>query len=207
MGEGGGGQLITARVLLVKPGSFIEEETGIDNWLVAVKQMPEVRYADVNDRLQVERLMMSQKFGLDALQMAIHVFDERGHPLIGYEVPSGMNIWQDYLRAIRKLMEQRKACVSYGIDPYLLEMEYVANGKLRCAIRMELAPQDVLTQFVTSEKAFLLELLRAIEFLWNKLLHEYHTQSGLDIAKLRNDGEDIFIEIDSLREWVTQLPE
>ncbi|WP_413034400.1 hypothetical protein [Paenibacillus xylanilyticus] len=193
--------------MLVKPGSFIEEETGIDNWLIAVTQMPEVRYADVYDRKQVERLMMSQKFGLDALQMAIHVFDQSGHPLIGYEVPSGMNIWQDYLRAIRKLMEQGKACVSYGIDPYLLEMECLANGQLRCAIRMELDPQDVFTQFVTSEKAFLLELLRAIEFLWNKLLHEYHTQSGLDIAKPRNDGEDIFIEIDSLHEWVSQLPE
>lgn len=93
--------MIEAKILLVKPGSLIEEETGVDNWLMAVTQRPEVQYADVNDRNQVERLMMSRKFGLDALQMVIHVFDDRGQPLIGYEVPSGLNIWHDYLRAIR----------------------------------------------------------------------------------------------------------
>ncbi|QLG41918.1 hypothetical protein HW560_29875 [Paenibacillus sp. E222] len=140
-----------ARVYLAKSGSMIEEESGMDNWLVAVKQRPEVQYADVNDRIQVERLIMSRKFGLDSLQMAIHVFDEGGQPLIGYEVPSGLNIWLDYLRAIRKLMERGKACVSYGIDPYLLEMEQLAKGRLRFAIRLELDPQKILTQFITSE--------------------------------------------------------
>ncbi|WP_440117872.1 hypothetical protein [Paenibacillus sp. QZ-Y1] len=200
-------QLIKAKVFLVKPGSFIEEETGINNWLVAVTQRPEVRYADVNDRELVEQLMMSGKFGLDYLQMAIHVTDDSGQPLIGYEVPSGLNIWQDYLRAIRKLMEQGKACVSYGADPYLLEMEQLANGQLRCAIRLELVPQDILTQFITAEKAFLLELLRAVEFLWSKLLGEYQTQSELDISKTIHEGQDIFIEIESLRKWLLQLSE
>ncbi|MBT2284839.1 hypothetical protein J7E78_14945 [Paenibacillus polymyxa] len=198
--------MIKAKVLLNKPVSLIEEETGIDNWLVAVTQRPEARYADVNDRKQLERLMMGPKFGLDCLQMAIHVIDECGQSLIGYEVPSGLNIWQDYLRAIRKLMEQDKACVSYGIDPYLLELERQRNGQLRCTIRLELFPQDVLTQFITSEKLFLSELLRAIEFLWSKLLREYPSQSEFDICKPKNEGKDIFIEIESLRKWLLQLP-
>ncbi|MGG4481445.1 hypothetical protein [Paenibacillus illinoisensis] len=199
--------LIEAKILLVKPGSLIEEETGVDNWLMAVTQRPEVQYADVNDRNQVERLMMSRKFGLDALQMVIHVFDDRGQPLIGYEVPSGLNIWHDYLRAIRMLMEQGKVCVSYGIDPLLLEMEQYAYGQLRFAIRLELVPHRILTQFTIHARAFLLEILRSIEFLWFKMLHEYHPPSGLDISRPKDDGKDLFIEINALRKWVLELPE
>ncbi|MGG4127369.1 hypothetical protein ABEW19_03805 [Paenibacillus illinoisensis] len=144
--------------MLVKPGSLIEEETGTDNWLMAVTQQPEVQYADVNDRNQINRLMRSRKFGLDALQMAIHVFDDSGLPLIGYEVPSGLNIWHDYLNAIRKLMERGKVSVSYGIDPYLLEMEQYANGQLRFTIRLELVSHRILTQFTIHARTFLLEI-------------------------------------------------
>lgn len=198
--------MIEAKILLVKPGSLIEEETGVDNWLMAVTQRPEVQYADVNDRNQVERLMMSKKFGLDALQMVIHVFDDRGQ-LIGYEVPSGLNIWHDYLRAIRMLMEQGKVCVSYGIDPLLLEMEQYAYGQLRFAIRLELVPHRILTQFTIHARTFLLEILRSIEFLWFKMLHEYHPPSGLDISRPKDDGKDLFIEINALRKWVLELPE
>ncbi|MBM6386653.1 MULTISPECIES: hypothetical protein [Paenibacillus] len=199
--------LIEAKVLLVKPGSLIEEETGTDNWLIAVTQRPEVQYADVNDRNQVERLMMSRKFGLDALQMSIHVFDDRGQPLIGYEVPSGLNIWHDYLKAIRMLMEQGKVSVSYGIDPLLLEMEQYANGQIRFAIRLELVPQHILTQFTIHARTFLLEILRSIEFLWIKMLHEYHPPSVLDISRPKDDGKERFIEINALRKWVLELPE
>lgn len=199
--------LIEAKILLVKPGSLIEEETGVDNWLMAVTQRPKVQYADVNDRNQVKRLMMSRKFGLDALQMAIHVVDDSGQPLIGYEVPSGLNIWRDYLTAIRKLMEQGKVSVSYGIDPYLLEMEQYANGQLRFTIRMELVPHHILTQFTIHARTFLLEILRSIEFLWFKMLHEYHPPSGLDISRPKDDGKDLFIEINALRKWVLELPE
>lgn len=199
--------LIEAKILLVKPGSLIEEETGADNWLMAVIQRPEVQYADVNDRNQIDRLMRSRKFGLDALQMAIHVFDDRGQPLIGYEVPSGLNIWRDYLNAIRKLMEQGKVCVSYGIDPLLLEMEQYANGQIRFAIRLELVPHRLLTQFTIQARTFLLEILRSIEFLWIKMLREYPIPSGLDISRPKDDGEELFIEIDALRKWVSELPE
>ena len=199
--------MIKAKILLGKPGSLIEEETGIDNWLIAVTQQPEVQYADVNDRKQIERLMMSRKFGLDALQMAIHVFDDRGQALIGYEVPSGLNIWHDYLKAIRKWMEQGKASVSYGIDPFMLEMDQYPNGQLRFAIRLELAPRHILTQFIVHARTFLLEILRSIEFLWNKMLREHHIPSGLDISRPKDNGEGIFIEIESLRKWVSQLPE
>ncbi|MFK0520598.1 hypothetical protein ACINKY_00180 [Paenibacillus illinoisensis] len=193
--------------MLVKPGSLIEEETGSDNWLIAVTQQPEVQYADVNDRNQIDRLMRSSEFGLDALQMAIHVFDDRGQPLIGYEVPSGLNIWRDYLKAIRMLMEQGKVSVSYGIDPYLLEMEQYANGQISFAIRLELVPHRILTQFTMHARTFLLEILRSIEFLWIKMLREYPIPSGLDISRPKDDGEELFIEIDALRKWVSELPE
>ncbi|WP_127539280.1 hypothetical protein [Paenibacillus illinoisensis] len=174
---------------------------------MAVTQQPEVQYADVNDRNQINRLMRSRKFGLDALQMAIHVFDASGQPLIGYEVPSGLNIWHDYLKAIRMLMEKGKVCVSYGIDPLLLEMEQYANGQIRFAIRLELVPQHILTQFTIHARTFLLEILRSIEFLWSKMLHEYHPPSGLDISRPEDDGEELFIEIKALRKWVSELPE
>ncbi|MET3937436.1 hypothetical protein ABIC22_000248 [Paenibacillus sp. PvP094] len=157
-----------------------------DNWLMAVTQQPEVQYADVNDRNQINRLMRSRKFGLDALQMAIHVFD---------------------LKAIRMLMEQGKVCVSYGIDPLLLEMEQYANGQIRFAIRLELVPQHILTQFTIHARTFLLEILRSIEFLWSKMLHEYHPPIGLDISRPKDDGEELFIEINALRKWVLELPE
>ncbi|WP_239302770.1 hypothetical protein [Paenibacillus sp. ACRRY] len=170
-------------------------------------QQPEVQYADVNDRNQINRLMMSRKFGLDALQMAIHVFDDSGQPLIGYEVPSGLNIWHDYLKAIGKLLEQGKASVGYGIDPYLLEMEQFANGHLRFTILLELVPHHILTQFTIHARTFLLEILRSIEFLWIKMLREYPIPSGLDITRPKDDGEELFIEIDALRKWVSELPE
>lgn len=198
--------LIEAKILLVKPGSLIEEETGGDNWLIAVTKQPEVQYADVNDRNQINRLMRSRKFGLDALQMAIHVFDDRGQPLIGYEVPSGLNIWHDYLKAIRIVMEQGKVCASYGIDPLLLEMEQYTNGQIRFAIRLELVPHHILTQFTIHARTFLLEILRSIEFLWIKMLREYPIPSGLDISRPKDDGEELFIEIDALRKWVSELP-
>lgn len=104
-------------------------------------------------------------------------------------------------------MEQGKVCVSYGIDPLLLEMEQYAYGQLRFAIRLELVPHRILTQFTIHARTFLLEILRSIEFLWFKMLHEYHPPSGLDISRPKDDRKDLFIEINALRKWVLELPE
>jgi hypothetical protein len=117
--------------------------------------------------------------------------------VLGFNVPSALDLWSDYLHAIDAVIH--RGCVQrmYGIDPIFMEMELLGEGLVQFTIRNDGKPDHVFVNAKLPAVPFFLAILNAVRIFWRKL-------KCLQVNE-KNLPPNHMIDLDRLMEWIDSI--
>ncbi|MFD9627454.1 hypothetical protein [Peribacillus muralis] len=165
----------------------------------------EESYVSLDDYLKLREIFDHRKFTPEHIQMRITI-KYNNQIVVGVNVPSGLNLWSDYMVAIEQYLEGENVERLYGIDLYLMKLVSINNNLLEFSIVGDWEPVKVFAQTVLPEKEFLESILDGAEHFW-KTLFDYKVFEEKEIRKTASKEEPKLMieEIEKLREKVKIL--
>jgi hypothetical protein len=126
--------------------------------------------------------------------------------VIGEHCPSGLDLWNDYVQAIKIFLEEGNVELNYGIEPILMKMNTINNTFLNFELIDEWEPNEVYTKAALPKKDFLEALIDGVIHFWTTLhiyqvfeKRAYRKSTPKDYPQLKLN------EIDSLKKQVKNL--
>lgn len=130
---------------------------------------PELQYININNEREIKEIVIShKKFDTIYIPMTITI-SLNDSCLLGFELGSGLSIWNDYISATEELLVAGKVIQHYGIEPILLQMEMIDNNHIFLCIYDEFEPEKIYIEEIFSAKGFLSNLVSEIKNFLNKL--------------------------------------
>ncbi|CAH0276166.1 hypothetical protein [Peribacillus simplex] len=165
----------------------------------------EESYASLDDSLKLREIFDHRKFTPEHIQMRITI-KYNNQVVVGFDVPSGLDLWSDYMVAIEQYLDGENVERLYGIDPYLIKLVSINNNLLEFSIVGDWEPVEVFAQAVLPEKEFLESILDGAEHFWETLI-DYKVFEEKEIGKTTFGEEPKLMieEIEKLRKKVKTL--
>ncbi|XEC97328.1 hypothetical protein AB6A23_12690 [Paenibacillus tarimensis] len=170
-------KMIHIRPLIQRSPAQIESKFGVDDWTTCIALNPESRYVDIDNRSDMFELISDRKFSGKHLQMLFIITTDQ-EAVIGYDCPSGYNLWADLLKAAEEFASRGKTKRSYGVDPLIMEIFSVSNGTLKFTIYYELDCSKKYVDISLPSKEFMLSLTTALEHFLKIMINEYNVEVG-----------------------------
>lgn len=162
-------------------------------------------YVSLDDSLKLRGIFEHRKFTPEHIQMRITI-KYNNQIVVGVDVPSGLDLWSDYMVAIEQYLESKNVERFYGIDPYLMKLVSINNNLVDFSIVGDWEPVEVIAQAVLPEKEFLKSILDGAEHFWGTLI-KYKVFEEKELRKTTSKEEPKLMieEIEKLREKVKIL--
>jgi hypothetical protein len=155
---------------------------------------PELQYIHINNEREIKEIVISdKKFDTIYIPMTITI-SLNDSCLLGFELDSGLSIWDDYISATEELLVAGKVIQHYGIEPVLLQMEMLEKNHLFFCIYDEFKPDKRYIEEIFSAKDFLSNLVSEIKnFLYKlKSYDALERSTSCEEGRLRMEDEFSF---------------
>lgn len=130
---------------------------------------PGLQYININSEREMKEIVIShKKFDAIYIPMTITI-SLNDSCLLGFELDSGLSIWDDYISATEELLVAGKVIQHYGIEPILLRMELLEKNHIFFCIYDEFEPDKIYIEEIFSAKDFLSNLVSEIKNFLYKL--------------------------------------
>lgn len=179
--------MIEIKILIERTGSQIERKFCVNDWLMHINLNPESRYVNVDDLSDMCELKNSNDFSGKHLQMLFLIKYNQEY-VLGYDVPSGYNLWTDFLNAAEDFANYGRSKRSYGVDPLIMEMTSEGMKKLNFSIYYELDRSKKYMDVKLPSQEFMFTLASTLRDFFVKMIHEYKIDIGDDGLTMRAEN-------------------
>ncbi|WP_054024893.1 hypothetical protein [Bacillus sp. FJAT-28004] len=183
-----------AKIYLAKMRASIEKEYGA-RWGEIYTHFPEHTYIDPDNVEAVRELLNGKNFTPIHIQMTL-ILKDGNETVLGFNVPSALDLWNDYLHAIDAIIHDGCVQRMYGIDPVIMEMELLSEGLVQFKVGNEY-PDHVFVNAKLPAVPFFLAILNAVRIFWRKL--------KCLLVNEKNLPPNNVIDFDRLMEWIDSL--
>lgn len=132
-------------------------------------ECPREKYIGLNESSKLKDYFTHKDFTPEYIQMLVTI-QHNDKVLVGIDGLSGLDLWEDYLTAIKQYTEKYNAEVMYGMDPVTLKLTSIENKLVHFLIIDDWEPKQIYAEAVIPEKEFLEALLTEVEHFWELLL-------------------------------------
>ncbi|MFS0762292.1 hypothetical protein ABC374_02405 [Peribacillus sp. 1P06PB] len=140
----------------------------ISTYLVEISEGEE-SYISLDDSLRLREVFDHHKFTPEHIQMHIMI-QFNNQIVIGNDIPSGLNLWDDYIVGIEKFLNGENVEIPYGIDPYLMKLISINSNSLELSIVGDWEPVKVFAQDILPKRELFTAILDGAEHFWNTLI-------------------------------------
>ncbi|KMY49757.1 hypothetical protein [Peribacillus loiseleuriae] len=176
----------------------------ISTFLVKTSEGEE-SYISLDDSLKLRELFEHRKFTPEHIQMHVMI-QYNDQIVVGNDIPSGLDLWTDYIVGIEQYLEGENVEIPYGIDPYLMKLISINSNLLELSIEGEWEPVEVFAQAALPKREFLEALLDGATHFWNTLNdYKVFKEKNTKHATPKEYPKLMIEEIEELREKVKIL--
>lgn len=140
----------------------------ISTFLVEMSEGEE-HYISLDDSLKLRGIFEHRKFTPDYIQMHIMI-EFNNQTVVGNDIPSGLDLWNDYILGIEKFLNGENVEIPYGIDPYLMKLISINSNSLDFSIVGDWEPVEVFAQAILPKREFFEAILDGAAHFWNTLI-------------------------------------
>lgn len=169
--------MITIQTLIERTGSQIEKKFCVNDWLMHVNSNPENRYVNIDDSLEMCELMNSKSFSEKHLRM-LFLIKHNHKCVLDYSIPSGLDLWSNFLKAAEDFAIYGRSKCAYGVDPLVMEIKDEGEGDLNLSIYYELDISKKYLDVKLPSKEFMISLSSTLRHFFVKMIHEYNVDIG-----------------------------
>lgn len=157
---------------------------------------PEHTYIDPDNVEAVRELLKPRNFTSKQMRMTL-ILEDGDETVLGFNVPSALDLWSDYLYAIDAVIHHGYVQRMYGVDPIFMEMELLDEGLVQFTVRNEGKPDHVFVNTKLPAVPFFQAILNAVRIFWRKL-------KCLQVND-KNLPPNHMIDLDRLMEWIDSI--
>lgn len=194
--------LVSIAIKFIKDWSLMMFK--ISTFLVEISEGEE-SYISLDDSFKLREIFEHRKFTPEHIQMHIKI-QYNDQIVVGNDIPSGLDLWTDYIVGIEQYLDGESVEKPYGIDPYLMKLLSINSSLLEFSIVGDWEPVEVFAQAILPKREFLEAILDGATHFWTtlndfKVFKEKNTKNTTpkEYPKL------IFEEIEELRKKVKTL--
>ncbi|MBD7969298.1 hypothetical protein [Paenibacillus gallinarum] len=169
--------MIEIQALIERTGRQIEKKFCVSDWLMHINSEPESRYVNIDDRLDMSELINNNDFSGKHLQLLFLIKHNQEY-ILGYNVPSGYNLWSDFLNAAEDFANYGRSKRSYGVDPLIMEIRSVGKEELNFSIYYEMDRSKKYIDVMLPTQEFMISLASSLRDFLVKMIHEYKVDIG-----------------------------
>ncbi|MFY0783126.1 hypothetical protein AB1K18_22965 [Peribacillus simplex] len=175
----------------------------ISTFLVKTSEGEE-SYISLDDSLKLRGIFEHRKFTPEHIQMHIKI-QYNDQIIVGNAIPSGLDLWSDYIVGIEKYLDGENVEMPYGIDPYLMKLISIDSNLLEFSIVGDWEPVEVFAQARLPKKEFLEAILDGATHFWNTLNDYKVFEKNTKNTTPKEYPKLIIEEIEKLRKKVKTL--
>ncbi|MFF2287980.1 hypothetical protein [Peribacillus butanolivorans] len=165
----------------------------------------EKSYISLDDSIKLREIFEHRKFTPEHIQMHIEI-QYNDQIVVGNGIPSGLDLWTDYIVGIEQYLDGENVEIPYGIDPYLMKLISINSNLLELSIVGDWEPVKVFAQAILPKREFLEAILDGATHFWNTLYdYKVFKEKNTKNTTPKENPKLIIEEIEKLRKKVKTL--
>ncbi|ALC90768.1 hypothetical protein AM500_13955 [Bacillus sp. FJAT-18017] len=166
---------------------------------------PDEQFISIDNELKLRDYFNHPKFTPKHIQMLITI-RYQNKIVVGEHCPSGLDLWNDFVQAIKVFLEEGSVELNYGIDPILMKMSTINNTFLTFELIDDWESNEVYTKATLPKKEFLYALLDGAIHFWTTLhIYQVFKKRAYRISTPKDYPQMKLNEIHRLKEQVKTL--
>ncbi|WP_375564319.1 hypothetical protein [Peribacillus frigoritolerans] len=129
----------------------------------------EEHYISLDDSLKLRGIFEHRKFTPEYIHMHIMI-QFNNQIVVGNDIPSGLDLWNDYILGLEKFLNGENVEIPYGIDPYLMKLTSINSNSLDFSIVGDWEPVKVFAEAILPKREFFEAILDGAAQFWNTLI-------------------------------------